>query len=97
MINIHRLKALNDKEPNTKGLYVVYWMQASQRILQNDALSYAIETANVMHKPLLVYFGITGAFPEANRRHYRALKFGSMHILKTYNTRKVPFSVVISF
>lgn len=76
MINTHRLKALNEKVPNTSGLYVVYWMQASQRILQNDALAYAIQTANAMHKPLLVYFGITGSFPEANRRHYRFMLEG---------------------
>lgn len=76
MINSHRLKALNDKQPDTNGLYVVYWMQASQRILQNDALAYAIETANAMHKPLLVYFGITASIPEANRRHYRFMLEG---------------------
>lgn len=76
MINTHRLKALNEKVTNTNGHYVVYWMQASQRTLQNDALAYAIEIANALQKPLLVYFGITGAFPEANRRHYRFMLEG---------------------
>ena len=76
MVNPHRLKALNDKQPDTKGLYVVYWMQASQRILDNDALMYAIEIANAMHKPLFVYFGITATFPQANRRHYRFMLEG---------------------
>ena len=72
----YRLKALNDKGPNTSGEYVVYWMQASQRTIQNDALYYAIQTANAMHKPLLVYFGITAAYPQANRRHYRFMLEG---------------------
>jgi deoxyribodipyrimidine photo-lyase len=72
----YRLKTLNDKTPNTSGDYVVYWMQASQRTIQNDALVYAIQTANVMHKPLLVYFGITASFPQANRRHYRFMLEG---------------------
>jgi len=93
MINTHRLKALNDKDPKTNGHYVVYWMQASQRILQNDALAYAIETANTMHKPLLVYFGITGAFPEANRRHYRFMLEGIEELERELQTMGIPLLV----
>ena len=93
MFNTHRFKALNDKEPNTNGLYVVYWMQASQRILQNDALAYAIQTANVMHKPLLVYFGITSAFPEANRRHYRFMLEGIEELERELQTMGIPLLV----
>jgi len=93
MINIHRLKVLNDKEPNTNGLYVVYWMQASQRILGNDALAYAIEIANDMHKPLLVYFGITGAFPEANIRHYRFMLEGMAELKESLKAMGIPLLV----
>ena len=51
--------------------YVLYWMQASQRAECNHALEYAVQTANRLRKPLLVFFGITDSFPEANERHYR--------------------------
>lgn len=93
MINTHRLKALNDKDPNTNGTYVVYWMQASQRILDNDALAYAIQTANAMGKPLLVYFGITGSFPEANKRHYRFMLEGIEALERELKTLGIPLLV----
>jgi deoxyribodipyrimidine photo-lyase len=45
-------------------------MQAAQRAECNHALEYAIREANGRKKPLLVFFGITPDFPEANLRHY---------------------------
>jgi deoxyribodipyrimidine photo-lyase len=45
-------------------------MQASQRVEYNHALEYAISKANELKKPLVVYFGLTDDFPEANERHY---------------------------
>lgn len=45
-------------------------MQSSQRVKDNWALSYAIEEANNLNLPIVVYFGITTEFPEANYRHY---------------------------
>jgi deoxyribodipyrimidine photo-lyase len=89
----YRLKALNDKGPNNKGDYVVYWMQASQRTIQNDALAYAIKTANAMHKPLLVYFGITASFPQANRRHYRFMLEGMEEIERELKTMGISLLV----
>ncbi len=67
MDNMRILKRL---EGSSEGRYVLYWMQASQRVHWNHALAYAIERANVLGKPLLVYFGLTGGYPEANIRHY---------------------------
>lgn len=34
------------------------------------ALEYAISKSNELNKPLVVYFGITDNYPEANKRHY---------------------------
>jgi len=64
-----RVKALNKKRM-TNGSYVLYWMQASPRSEYNHALEYAILKANELNKPLVVFFGITDSFPEANERHY---------------------------
>jgi len=69
MIQPERIQALNDR-PVQKGKYVLYWMQASQRARWNHALAFAIQQANERHEPLLVLFGITNRFPEANARHY---------------------------
>ncbi len=45
-------------------------MQATQRTEYNHALEYSILKSNRLNKPLLVYFGITESYPEANERHY---------------------------
>ena len=70
MILEERIKQLNDKKIALEQPYVVYWMQSSQRAEYNHALEYAIRQANRLEKPLVVYFGITDGFPEANERHY---------------------------
>jgi deoxyribodipyrimidine photo-lyase len=69
MIQPTRIKRLNMKKMK-RGEYLIYWMQASQRIFTNHALEYAVKTANTIDKPLVVYFGLTDKFPEANTRHF---------------------------
>jgi deoxyribodipyrimidine photo-lyase len=51
-------------------------MQASQRTEYNHALAYATERADELDKPLVVFFGITDSYPEANERHYRFMLEG---------------------
>ena len=50
--------------------YVLYWMQQSQRIHFNHALNEAIKFANQRKLPLVIFFGLTTSYPEANERHY---------------------------
>jgi deoxyribodipyrimidine photo-lyase len=51
-------------------------MQSSVRTEYNHALDYAILRANELGLPLIVFFGLTGEYPEANLRHYRFLLEG---------------------
>ncbi len=69
MIHKERIRFLNAQD-TPKRDYVLYWMQASQRAECNHALEYAIHQANEMRQPLVVFFGLTDRFPEANERHY---------------------------
>jgi deoxyribodipyrimidine photo-lyase len=75
MIQKTRVKALNGKQV-TKGKCVVYWMQQSQRSEYNHALEYAIRSANDLGLPVVVFFGLTDRFPEANERHYHFMLEG---------------------
>jgi deoxyribodipyrimidine photo-lyase len=79
VIQPERIKALND-QPAVGGRYVLYWMQASVRTLCNHALEYAIREANDLRQPLVVYFGLTEEFPEANARHYHFLLEGLIEV-----------------
>ena len=75
MIEESRIRPLNRNDP-VKGDYVLYWMQASQRAECNQALEFAVSQANQREQPLIVYFGLTDAFPEANARHYHFMLEG---------------------
>ena len=64
-----RVKRLNASDVKNKK-YVLYWMQSSQRTECNVALEYAVSWADKLGKQLVVFFGLTRSFPEANLRHY---------------------------
>jgi deoxyribodipyrimidine photo-lyase len=53
MIQSSRIQQLNDKEVQ-RGSYVLYWMQASVRVVDNPALLYAIRTADELGIQLAV-------------------------------------------
>lgn len=66
----HRIKNLNGLDFVPDGKYVLYWMQQSQRAEQNHALEYAISLANEYDLGVVVCFGLTEDYPEANARHF---------------------------
>lgn len=75
MIQPERVRFLNSNNI-AKGRYVLYWMQQSQRSEYNHALEYAIESANELSVPVVVYFGLTDSYPEATERHYEFMLEG---------------------
>jgi deoxyribodipyrimidine photo-lyase len=86
MLQKERIKALNNKGIK-KGAYVLYWMQASQRAEYNHALEYAITKGNELRQPVVVFFGITEHFPEANERHYAFMLEGLREVKQSLEKR----------
>jgi deoxyribodipyrimidine photo-lyase len=68
-IHESRVRYLNDREV-VPGRYVLYWMQQSQRAEMNHALEYGVQEANRLGCGVVVVFGLTDDYPEANLRHY---------------------------
>lgn len=93
MIQAERIKKLNEK-PLKDGEYVLYWMQSSQRAHQNHALEYAVSKANQIHKPLVIYFGLTENYPEANLRHYTFMLEGLKDLKTSLIQRNIKFLVL---
>ncbi len=89
MIEKERIQLCNDR-PGGDGPYVFYWMQQSQRARNNHALEYAVERANDLKKPLIVFFGLTDSFPEANGRHYRFMLEGLKETADGLRDRGIP-------
>ena len=88
MIQKERVRLLNEKSVR-KRKYVLYWMQASQRAEYNHALEFAILKANELRQPLIVFFGITDQFPEANERHYTFMLGGLKEVKDSLRKRGI--------
>lgn len=93
MIQPERIRFLNEQPERPERPYVVYWMQNAQRTFCNHALEYAIREANRLDKPVLVFFGLTGDFPEANARHYTFLLEGLRDVERELDERGIRFLV----
>ena len=83
-----RITLLNDREER-KGRYVLYWMQQSQRSEYNDALNVDIREANRLDLPLLVVFGLTDAYPDANLRHFHFMLEGLQEVEQALRRRGI--------
>lgn len=92
MLHKERIKRINDQEIQ-QGDYVLYWMQNAQRVEFNHALEFAIEQSNRYGKPILVYFGLTANYPEANTRHFAFLLEGLMEVRRSLEKRGIRFLI----
>jgi deoxyribodipyrimidine photo-lyase len=94
MVHPSRIKRLNNLPPQ-KGDYVLYWMQQSQRIHYNHALEFAALKANLLKLPLVVCFGLTDKFPEANSRHYIFMIEGLQELVSDFEKLGIKFVIRI--
>ncbi|MBN1151791.1 MAG: deoxyribodipyrimidine photo-lyase, partial [Dehalococcoidia bacterium] len=93
VIHQDRIRVLRPGAPS-RGVYVLYWMQASQRARFNHALEYAIAQANEQSLPACVVFCLTDGYPEANLRHYAFMLEGLNETVKALAARGVATLVV---
>ena len=77
--------------PDPSGTCVVYWMQRAQRGVDNPALDVAVEAANALDKPPVVFFAPVPYYPHANLRHYRFLAEGIPDIAESLRKRNIGF------
>jgi deoxyribodipyrimidine photo-lyase len=92
LIQRERVRPLNNETERSRD-FVLYWMQAAQRAEDNHALEYAIDLANGREKPLVVFFGLTESFPEANARHYAFMLEGLAETARTLEKRGMRLAV----
>lgn len=88
-----RVRTLKDAPEQTDGHYVLYWMQSSQRADFNPALEFALDAANQRNLPLLVAFGLTDGYPEANARHYAFMLQGLAEVRRRLLARGISFVI----
>jgi deoxyribodipyrimidine photo-lyase len=93
MIHPARIQPLNGRSLQD-GRYILYWMQASQRVECNHALEYAVGAANERNLPVVVGFGLTDRYPEANLRHYTFMLEGLEEVRKGLHRRGIRFALM---
>jgi deoxyribodipyrimidine photo-lyase len=71
-----RILVRRDGPPRPDGKCVVYWMQRAMRIHDNPALDVAIDAANLLALPVVVFFSVIPNYPNANLRHYHFMQQG---------------------
>jgi deoxyribodipyrimidine photo-lyase len=91
MLSEDRISKINDTDINARGDYVLYWMQAAQRICDNHALEFAIQMANNQDCPLVVAFVIMPNFPNANLRHFTFMLQGIAQLQEDLKARGIAF------
>ncbi len=77
--------------PDPTGRCVVYWMQRAQRAFDNTALDVAVEAANALHQPVVIFFAPVPFYPHANLRHYTFLAQGIPEIAERARNRGIGF------
>ena len=80
-----------DGAPATDGTCVVYWMERAQRGIDNPALDVAVDAANALQKPVVVFFAAVPFYPNANLRHYHFLAEGIPDIATALAQRSIGF------
>jgi len=92
VIEPERLRERN-RAPERPGSYVLYWMQQSQRARFNPALETAVAIANRLELPVLVGFGLTESYPEANARHFIFMLQGLAEVETALHRRGIGFEL----
>src|ERR1700761_90672 len=77
--------------PKRTGKCVLYWMQRAQRGRDNHAVDIAVQAANALGLPVVVYFAAIHNFPSANLRHYAFLNQGLPDIEEDLTARNITF------
>jgi deoxyribodipyrimidine photo-lyase len=66
-----RVRTMNDAPIRPQRDYVLYWMIAYRRTRWNFSLDRAVEWANELRRPLVVFEAISCSYPWASDRHHQ--------------------------
>src|ERR1700757_5238491 len=70
---------------------IVYWMQRAMRIHENPALDVAIDAANLLGLPVVVFFSVIPNYPNASLRHYHFMQQSLSDVEEDAKERGVGF------
>ena len=86
-----RIHAAEEPKPRTNGELVLYWMQTTQRVQYNFALEFAIEQANRLRLPVLVYHGLRHDYPWASDRIHTFILESVVDLYRDFEARGIQY------
>ncbi|QDT05020.1 Deoxyribodipyrimidine photo-lyase [Rubripirellula lacrimiformis] len=88
-----RVRVVHDVPVDRQGQFVLYWMRSAIRADENPALNIAIEFANRIKKPLLVYQGLSQRYPYASDRHHSFILQGARDVQQEFADRNIQYAL----
>src|SRR5512145_2901902 len=86
-----RIVRLNDRPERSGADFVLYWIQMCHRAEQSWALTAAIEAANRLRLPLVVYQGLGHTYPHASDRVHRFILEGVAELPNRFARRGIQY------
>ena len=88
-----RTRSLNSLAVVPTGEYVLYWMQCSQRVRFNYALSEAVAQADALGLGVAACFGLDVTYPDGNARHFSFMLDGLAEVARELASLGIAFVV----
>ena len=93
MIDSLRIHAAREPGPKLPGEFILYWMQGvTMRSRANFALNFAVEQANSLGLPVLVYQGLRHDYPWASDRHHTFILESARDLYRGFAARGIPYA-----
>ncbi len=77
--------------PASSGEFVLYWMQVTHRAHDNQALNFAVEQANALGVPVVVYHGLRPDYPWASDRLHTFILEGVRDLTAAFAERGIAY------
>jgi deoxyribodipyrimidine photo-lyase len=87
-----RIHAAREPAPRSTGDHVLYWMQTTHRAHDNFALDFAVEQANALGLPVLVYHGLRPDYPWANDRLHTCILESVTDLYRDFDQAGIPYA-----
>ncbi len=92
MIDDLRIHHGKEPPPRSGGDFVLYWMQTTQCAQHNFALQFAIEHANRLRLPVLVYHGLRHDYPWASDRIHSFILETVVDLYRDFEARGIQYT-----
>ncbi len=86
-----RTRLIGGEGVDSDGEFVLYWMRTAIRTDENPALNVAIEYANRLELPILVYQGLSERYPYASDRHHTFILQGARDVQRAFGDKKIAY------